>query len=93
MRSSGWPRPIPGSRGREEQSPAPAASTSEAPAEEGRRGGRSSRHEAPSGKTSGHHRDKIVKFGDYVLGNTIGEGEFGKVKLGWKQDGGAQGRV
>ncbi|ROT40014.1 kinase-like protein [Sodiomyces alkalinus F11] len=36
-----------------------------------------------------HHagrRDKVVKFGDYHLGNTIGEGEFGKVKLGWKQD-------
>jgi hypothetical protein len=24
------------------------------------------------------------------LGNTIGEGEFGKVKLGWKQEGGVQ---
>lgn len=30
-----------------------------------------------------------VKFGDYILGQTIGEGEFGKVKLGWKRDGGA----
>ncbi|KAL2757081.1 hypothetical protein ACRALDRAFT_2041593 [Sodiomyces alcalophilus JCM 7366] len=40
-----------------------------------------------------HHagrRDKVVRFGDYHLGNTIGEGEFGKVKLGWKQDGGIQ---
>lgn len=29
---------------------------------------------------------KDVKFGDYYLGQTIGEGEFGKVKLGWKKD-------
>ncbi|TEA18995.1 Fatty acyl-CoA synthetase and RNA processing-associated kinase 1 [Colletotrichum sidae] len=48
-----------------------------------RRGTRS-RHDH-SGK-----RDKVVRFGDYILGNTIGEGEFGKVKLGWKQDGGVQ---
>lgn len=33
---------------------------------------------------------KATKFADYYLGNTIGEGEFGKVKLGWKQDGGVQ---
>ncbi|CAK3950620.1 Serine threonine- kinase KIN4 [Lecanosticta acicola] len=26
------------------------------------------------------------KFGDYILGNTIGSGEFGKVKMGWKKD-------
>lgn len=30
------------------------------------------------------------KFGDFILGNTIGEGEFGKVKLGWKQDSSVQ---
>ncbi|KAI1872113.1 uncharacterized protein JN550_004316 [Neoarthrinium moseri] len=35
-------------------------------------------------------REKASKFGDYYLGHTIGEGEFGKVKLGWKQDGGVQ---
>ncbi|KAF2215997.1 hypothetical protein CERZMDRAFT_65357, partial [Cercospora zeae-maydis SCOH1-5] len=29
---------------------------------------------------------KEVKFGDYLLGQTIGEGEFGKVKMGWKKD-------
>ncbi|KAI8955500.1 hypothetical protein F4801DRAFT_268313 [Xylaria longipes] len=34
--------------------------------------------------------EKSSRFGDYYLGNTIGEGEFGKVKLGWKQDGGVQ---
>lgn len=33
---------------------------------------------------------KTPKIGDYYLGNTIGEGEFGKVKLGWKQAGGVQ---
>lgn len=50
--------------------------------EESRRGGRS-RHDHSK-------REKGSKFGDYYLGNTIGEGEFGKVKLGWKQDGGVQ---
>lgn len=28
-----------------------------------------------------------VRFGDYVLGSTLGRGEFGKVKLGWRKDG------
>ncbi|KXT05634.1 hypothetical protein AC578_5658 [Pseudocercospora eumusae] len=36
-------------------------------------------------KHSSSHR-KEVKFGDYILGQTIGEGEFGKVKMGWKKD-------
>lgn len=31
-------------------------------------------------------KEKASRFGDYYLGHTIGEGEFGKVKLGWKHD-------
>lgn len=50
--------------------------------EEARRGGRS-RHDHSK-------REKHTKFGEFILGNTIGEGEFGKVKLGWKQEGGVQ---
>ena len=30
------------------------------------------------------------RFGEYFLGATLGEGEFGKVKMGWKQEGGVQ---
>jgi protein-serine/threonine kinase len=37
-------------------------------------------------------REKQTRFGEYILGNTIGEGEFGKVKLGWKP-GGVQVRI
>lgn len=42
-------------------------------------------HTANSGK-----REKNTKFGEYYLGNTLGEGEFGKVKMGWKSEGGVQ---
>lgn len=35
-------------------------------------------------------RRKDLQFGDYMLGQTLGEGEFGKVKLGWKKDGSVQ---
>lgn len=49
-------------------------------------GGSRSRHEnATSSK-----REKNTRFGEYYLGNTLGEGEFGKVKMGWKQEGGVQ---
>jgi protein-serine/threonine kinase len=52
-------------------------------AEEGTR--RSRQDHSASGK-----REKNTKFGEYYLGNTLGEGEFGKVKMGWKQVGGVQ---
>ncbi|KAJ8117610.1 hypothetical protein ONZ43_g4172 [Nemania bipapillata] len=61
--------------------PPPVVHTNDAQ-DETRRGGRS-RHDHSK-------REKSSRFGDYFLGNTIGEGEFGKVKLGWKQDGGVQ---
>lgn len=51
------------------------------------RRGQRSRHE----HTRGHKN--TTKFGDFILGNTIGEGEFGKVKLGWKQDSSVQVRT
>ncbi|QDS71087.1 hypothetical protein FKW77_009054 [Venturia effusa] len=35
-------------------------------------------------------RVKETRFGEYILGQTLGEGEFGKVKMGWKRDGGVQ---
>ncbi|KAJ5037171.1 uncharacterized protein L3040_007351 [Drepanopeziza brunnea f. sp. 'multigermtubi'] len=54
--------------------------------EEPARGSRSRHdHSANAGK-----REKSSKFGDYYLGNTLGEGEFGKVKIGWKQAGGVE---
>lgn len=36
-----------------------------------------------------HSKDGTVKkqkFGNYILGHTLGEGEFGKVKMGWKKE-------
>ncbi|MBE7179670.1 MAG: protein kinase [Terriglobus roseus] len=45
---------------------------------------------ASSSKTKDGKPRKEMKFGDYVLGQTVGEGEFGKVKMGWKRDGGVQ---
>lgn len=52
--------------------------------DDGGRGGGKSRQD--------HSREKRreTKFGDYILGQTLGEGEFGKVKMGWKKDGGVQ---
>jgi len=35
------------------------------------------------GGTTHSHRE--VRFGNYILGQTLGEGEFGKVKLGWRR--------
>lgn len=53
------------------------------PTNDDRRGGRSRHDYSNRGKSTS-------KFGDFILGNTIGEGEFGKVKLGWKQDSSVQ---
>lgn len=68
-----------------EAAPAPTVNMSAAPPapEEQRRGGRSRHDHSRSHKGTS-------KFGDFILGNTIGEGEFGKVKLGWKQDSSVQ---
>ncbi|KAI9794061.1 MAG: hypothetical protein M1816_006686 [Peltula sp. TS41687] len=54
--------------------------------DDGGRGGGKSRQE----HSSSHSRRKDNKFGDYFLGQTLGEGEFGKVRMGWKQEGGVQ---
>ncbi|CZR54992.1 related to serine/threonine-protein kinase KIN4 [Phialocephala subalpina] len=51
------------------------------------RGGSRSRHDHAASTST---REKSTKFGEYFLGNTLGEGEFGKVKMGWKQEGGVQ---
>ncbi|KAL2270832.1 hypothetical protein VTJ83DRAFT_203 [Remersonia thermophila] len=66
----------------DEDDAAPPPVVGGADADDGRRGGKS-RHDYS-------RREKQTRFGEYILGNTIGEGEFGKVKLGWKIDGGAQ---
>jgi serine/threonine protein kinase len=57
-------------------------------AEEGARTGHRSRHDySNNGKDL---KRKETTFGTYILGQTLGEGEFGKVKLGWKRDGSIQ---
>jgi protein-serine/threonine kinase len=38
-----------------------------------------------SSRRGGSHNHREVKFGNYILGQTLGEGEFGKVKLGWRR--------
>ncbi|KAJ5774704.1 hypothetical protein N7457_009600 [Penicillium paradoxum] len=43
-----------------------------------------SRHDYNNGNVI---KRKETTFGSYILGQTLGEGEFGKVKLGWKRDG------
>ena len=53
--------------------------------DDGGRGTRSRHDHSSSTKP-----EKNTRFGDYFLGNTLGEGEFGKVKMGWKQEGGIQ---
>jgi protein-serine/threonine kinase len=56
--------------------------------EDGTRTGHRSRHDySNNGNTV---KRKETTFGHYILGQTLGEGEFGKVKLGWKRDGSIQ---
>ncbi|KAG7662808.1 uncharacterized protein J8A68_003662 [[Candida] subhashii] len=38
-------------------------------------------------QTPGKRMHREIRFGNYILGSTLGEGEFGKVKLGWRKDG------
>ncbi|GAO15266.1 hypothetical protein UVI_02006480 [Ustilaginoidea virens] len=64
-------------QGHRDAAPAPGVAMSPSPEEP--RGGRSRHDHSRSHKGT-------VKFGDFVLGATIGEGEFGKVKLGWKPE-------
>jgi hypothetical protein len=51
--------------------------------------GSSGQSQAPSRSRSsrkgGTHSHREVRFGNYILGQTLGEGEFGKVKLGWRR--------
>ncbi|KAJ5515145.1 hypothetical protein N7463_004697 [Penicillium fimorum] len=61
------------------------ASSSGFGAEEAR--GPRSRHDYNNGNVI---KRKETTFGSYILGQTLGEGEFGKVKLGWKRDGSIQ---
>ncbi|RAH60067.1 serine/threonine protein kinase [Aspergillus piperis CBS 112811] len=51
--------------------------------DDGGRGGLRSRHDYSDHAV----KRKETTFGQYILGQTLGEGEFGKVKLGWKRDG------
>ncbi|PWY92029.1 kinase-like protein [Aspergillus heteromorphus CBS 117.55] len=51
--------------------------------DDGGRGGLRSRHDYSEQDA----KRKETTFGQYILGQTLGEGEFGKVKLGWKRDG------
>lgn len=46
-----------------------------------------SNHKAISNPNMVKRIHREVRFGLYILGSTLGEGEFGKVKLGWRKDG------
>ena len=56
-------------------------------------GGRGGAGNSRRDQSSSHSRRKDTRFGDYILGQTLGEGEFGKVRMGWKQEGGVQVRA
>ncbi|KAL4880180.1 hypothetical protein BJY04DRAFT_208237 [Aspergillus karnatakaensis] len=65
-----------------DSAPAPGLGLMGESAEDGARSGMS-RQEFPEHTV----KRKETTFGQYILGQTVGEGEFGKVKLGWKRDG------
>ncbi|KAJ5089325.1 hypothetical protein N7532_008009 [Penicillium argentinense] len=54
------------------------------------RTGYRSRHDYNNNNNGNTIKRKETTFGHYILGQTLGEGEFGKVKLGWKRDGSIQ---
>ncbi|KAL3468213.1 hypothetical protein BJX64DRAFT_273702 [Aspergillus heterothallicus] len=62
---------------------APASTLRLDSVEDPTRGNLPSRQEFPEHTV----KRKETTFGQYILGQTVGEGEFGKVKLGWKRDG------
>ncbi|KAL5120433.1 hypothetical protein ACEQ8H_001723 [Pleosporales sp. CAS-2024a] len=49
-------------------------------------GGRGAAARSRQDHSKSENSAKRSKFGNYILGQTLGEGEFGKVKMGWKRD-------
>ncbi|KAF8544880.1 kinase-like domain-containing protein [Trichophaea hybrida] len=81
--------------GRSNSSRAPSsragASSSNAPqTADGRSNSRRRQDSESGGNRSKAGGNDGNSFGEYILGQTLGEGEFGKVKLGWRRDGGVQ---
>jgi hypothetical protein len=62
---------------------APPRSSSLSPGTSGGQTGSTSGRSRSSRRGTQGHRE--VRFGNYILGQTLGEGEFGKVKLGWRR--------
>ena len=62
---------------------APPRSSSLSPGTSGGQAGSISGRSRSSRRGTHSHRE--VRFGNYILGQTLGEGEFGKVKLGWRR--------
>ncbi|KAL2820732.1 hypothetical protein BJX63DRAFT_282705 [Aspergillus granulosus] len=66
-----------------DSAPAPAPGLGPESVEDSTRSNLPSRQDFPEHTV----KRKETTFGQYILGQTVGEGEFGKVKLGWKRDG------